>query len=113
MTQPPGFLKPLYARARSLSNHRKEPRTSVLGNTEKPFCIKRKNIRLGLFADFRRLDFIDGGAMFVARRLRIKQAAEEEPLRTPGFDELPDISRAAHVGSVEQNVRRPLGDVQR
>src|SRR5688572_13811495 len=86
--------------------------SSLLGNAEKPFRIKRENIRLVLLADFRRLDFVDCGAMFVARGMGIKQAAENEPLRTNGFDKLPDIRRAAHMGRIKEDVRRPLGDVE-
>ena len=45
--------------------------------SEKPFGVLRKYIRFIRFADFRRLHFLQRRTMFVACRMRIKQAAKE------------------------------------
>jgi hypothetical protein len=50
--------------------------------------------------------------MLVACRVGIEEAAEDQPVRPRRFNELPHVSGATHVGSVKEDIRRPLRNVQ-
>src|ERR1044071_4668599 len=51
--------------------------------------------------------------MLIARRVRVKQAAENQPLRADRLDKLFDVPGAAYVRRVEKNVWRSFGDIER
>src|SRR4030095_15274249 len=96
---------------------RRIPSTYQLPHTpscqlEKLLRIPREDVGKVLVTDFCRLHFLESCGMLVACRVGIEEAAEDQPVRPHRFDELPEIVRAANVGRVKKDIRRPLRNVQ-
>src|SRR6478672_1315392 len=81
--------------------------------TKEFFCVARKDVELILLADLRRFDLFESRAMFIARRIGVKQAAKNQPMRAHRLDKLFDVPGAAYVRRVEENVACTLGDIER